>query len=460
MEKKQRISIFTTASLPWMTGTSVNPLFRAAYLAKQDEERKVTLVIPWLSLKDQEHVYPEKITFNLPSELEKYVRNWLEERTGFRSGFDIRFYPGKFSRDKRSILAVGDITEAIPDEEADIAVLEEPEHLTWYHHGKRWKAKFRLVVGVVHTNYLEYVRREKNGRVQAFFLKYINSWVVNIYCHKVIRLSAATQDLPRSIVCNVHGVNPRFIEIGKKKNEQQQNGSKAFAKGAYYIGKMIWHKGYKELLKLLRDNQNDLTGLEVDLYGNGEDSVEVQEAAKKLELTVRVHPGRDHADPLFHDYKVFLNPSTTDVVCTTTAEALAMGKIVVCANHPSNDFFKQFPNCRTYDDSKGFVEATRKALTEEPSPLTDAQRHKLSWEAATERFLRAAELEQAPSQKRLTKSSSKLFMSTSLSFKRRMEDASALAHFVGTALLSSQPDEDQCKKLGLAPPSGKWGPRR
>ncbi|KAG5565719.1 hypothetical protein RHGRI_001588 [Rhododendron griersonianum] len=470
MEKKQRISIFTTASLPWMTGTSVNPLFRAAYLAKQDEERKVTLVIPWLSLKDQEHVYPDKITFNLPSEQEKYVRNWLEERTGFRSGFDIRFYPGKFSRDKRSILAVGDITEAIPDEEADIAVLEEPEHLTWYHHGKRWKAKFRLVVGVVHTNYLEYVRREKNGRVQAFFLKYINSWVVNIYCHKVIRLSAATQDLPRSIICNVHGVNPRFIEIGKKKNEQQQNGSKAFAKGAYYIGKMIWHKGYKELLKLLRDNQNDLTGLEVDLYGNGEDSAEVQEAAKKLELTVRVHPGRDHADPLFHDYKVFLNPSTTDVVCTTTAEALAMGKIVVGANHPSNDFFKQFPNCRTYDDSKGFVEATHKALTEEPSPLTDAQRHELSWEAATERFLRAAELEQAPplkaeadqapSQKRLSKSSSKLFMSTSLSFKRRMEDASALAHFVGTALLSSQPDEDQRKKLGLAPPSGKWGPRR
>lgn len=85
----------------------------------------------------------------------------------------------------RSIFAVGDITEIIPVEEAEIAVLEEPEHLTWYHHGKRWKEKFCLVVGVVHTNYLEYVRREKNGRVQAFLLKNINSWVVNIYCHKV-----------------------------------------------------------------------------------------------------------------------------------------------------------------------------------------------------------------------------------------------------------------------------------
>lgn len=64
---------------------------------------------------------------------------------------------------------------------------------------------------------------------------------------------------------------------------------------------MVWSKGYKELLKLLSDHQNELAGLEVDLYGSGEDSDQVQEAAKKLELAVRVHPGRDHADPLFHE---------------------------------------------------------------------------------------------------------------------------------------------------------------
>jgi digalactosyldiacylglycerol synthase len=80
---------------------------------------------------------------------------------------------------------VGDLTEIIPGEVADIAVLEEPEHLTWYHHGCRWKAKFRKVIGVVHTNYLAYVKREKNGFMQAFLLKHINSWVIDIYCHKV-----------------------------------------------------------------------------------------------------------------------------------------------------------------------------------------------------------------------------------------------------------------------------------
>lgn len=118
---------------------------------------------------------------------------------------------------------------------------------------------------------------------------------------QVIRLSGATQDYPESIICNVHGVNPKFLEIGKRKIEQQQSGNQAFTKGAYYIGKMVWSKGYKELLTLLQTHQKELEGLEVDLYGNGEDSNEVHEAAKKLKIVVRVHPGCDHADPIFHE---------------------------------------------------------------------------------------------------------------------------------------------------------------
>lgn len=92
--KKQHFAIFTTASLPWLTGTAVNPLFRAAYLFKSGE-RDVTLVIPWLSLKDQGLVYPNNMTFASPSDQEKYIRQWLEDRVGFKSGFKIQFYPGK-----------------------------------------------------------------------------------------------------------------------------------------------------------------------------------------------------------------------------------------------------------------------------------------------------------------------------------------------------------------------------
>ncbi|KAM0941380.1 putative digalactosyldiacylglycerol synthase [Dioscorea sansibarensis] len=459
MARKQKIAIFTTASLPWMTGTAVNPLFRAAYLAK-DGVRDVMLVIPWLSEKDQELVYPNKIVFTSPSQHENLVRLWLEERINFTSSFSIRFYPGKFAIDKRSILPVGDITEIIPDEEAEIAVLEEPEHLTWYHHGQKWKTKFQRVIGVVHTNYLEYVRREKNGYVQAFLLKHVNNWVIYINCHKVIRLSGATQDLHRSIICNVHGVNPKFLEVGLVKRDQQRRHEPAFTKGAYYIGKMVWSKGYKELLVMLSKTQNELSGLEVDLYGNGEDSDEVRQSASKLKLALRVHAGRDHADPLFHDYKVFINPSTTDVVCTTTAEALAMGKIVICANHPSNDFFKRFPNCHMYNNSEEFVELMRRALAEEPVPLTDKLRHELSWEAATERFVQAAELDLFMPEKFLP--SPRPFMSLSYTdLSRTVEDTSAYLHNTisgievarrafGAIPKTLQPDEQMCKELGLA----------
>ncbi|RWW56861.1 hypothetical protein BHE74_00036385 [Ensete ventricosum] len=82
--------------------------------------------------------------------------------------------------------------------------------------------------------------------------------------------------------------------------------------------------------------------------------------------------------------RCLLTRALWDVVCTTTAEALAMEKIVICANHPSNEFFKQFPNCHMYNTSLEFVKLTLEALAEEPVPLTDDLRRALSWEAATE----------------------------------------------------------------------------
>ena len=73
-----------------------------------------------------------------------------------------------------------------------------------------------------------------------------------------------------------------------------------------------------------------------------------------------------------------------------------MGKIVVCADHPSNEFFRSFPNCYTYRTPAEFVEKVKLALASQPQPLVPELQHLLSWEAATDRFIDSAELQNLP----------------------------------------------------------------
>jgi hypothetical protein len=40
-----------------------------------------------------------------------------------------------------------------------------------YHHGRRWTDKFQHVVGVMHTNYLDYARREEKGHIKEALLR-------------------------------------------------------------------------------------------------------------------------------------------------------------------------------------------------------------------------------------------------------------------------------------------------
>ena len=87
--------VVTTAALPWMTGTAVNPLLRAAYLNQMNRHAvqkvsgetgtqkvfqtmgRVTLVIPWLfDMHDQSEVYGTT-RFANKSDQERHIRDWL-----------------------------------------------------------------------------------------------------------------------------------------------------------------------------------------------------------------------------------------------------------------------------------------------------------------------------------------------------------------------------------------------
>jgi len=74
--------------------------------------------------------------------------------------------------------------------QADVAILEEPEHLTWFHHGRRYTEKFRHVIGIMHTNYVDYVRRggagNAGGPLAARIVEVANRRMCDIHCHKVL----------------------------------------------------------------------------------------------------------------------------------------------------------------------------------------------------------------------------------------------------------------------------------
>ena len=49
---------------------------------------------------------------------------------------------GRYDRTLLGIFQVGNLTSVAEEAGAEVIILEEPEHLTWYHHGPRWTEKF------------------------------------------------------------------------------------------------------------------------------------------------------------------------------------------------------------------------------------------------------------------------------------------------------------------------------
>lgn len=225
-----------------MTGTSVNPLLRAAYLSRGRESGKVSLMIPWLKPEDQHFVLPDGSRFENQEEQEVVIRDWLR-KAGMKTeanDLDIAWYDARYHQIAGCIFPMGDITRLIPDDEADVCIMEEPEHLNWFRAtGVNWSKKFTHVVGVIHTNYIHYTMADTthwaSGRVKAPFARAFNKIMARAYCDKVIKLSATLQKFAeeKETVTNVHGVRENFLLVGDQRNKDAAKG-KAFEEGGRY----------------------------------------------------------------------------------------------------------------------------------------------------------------------------------------------------------------------------------
>ena len=551
--------IVTTAAIPWFTGTAVNPLLRAAYLSKlvkqinQNEEkeiiesndltagtttvtnmtssdkqgnnttstlgkRRVTLVVPWLELEeDRLELYGEKFNFTNPNEQEQYIRTWLRDQAGMpeeadeSDGIQILFYPARYHSGLKSIFAMGDIVSLILDEtdDVDVCILEEPEHLNFYRApGDGWTKKFNFVIGIIHTNYVEYASSHYSGLWTAPAIRVMSSAMVRAYCHVVIKLSDTLQNFAeeKERTSNVHGVRAEFLEEGLRRSnalndvetETDIKTNKSSVVDAYFIGKLLWTKGLDGILEM-QSFYKRYTGdyFEIDIYGNGPDERSIKKAfhgrnqmkqnfvredesdnvdeciessesendtekyntitkskfhnrkekngtrrishhvaklSKQIQATTQnlksttesldlefpqsLHeyrrnpipakfPGRvDHAT--LKQYKIFVNPSLSEVLCTTTAEALAMGKFVIIPVHPSNQFFMQFPNCLSYRNKLEFAANLSWAQSHEPEPLTSEQQQLFTWEAATDRLVKASSITRREARERQKLGTSRL----------------------------------------------------
>ena len=109
----RRIWVITTASLPWRTGTSVNPLARALYLTRGRPSGYVTLLCPWLPQReDQSKLFGSGCLFDTTSEHEEWIRRYIRQGMGCmseESNLRIRFYEAVYNESFGSIFATEDM---------------------------------------------------------------------------------------------------------------------------------------------------------------------------------------------------------------------------------------------------------------------------------------------------------------------------------------------------------------
>ncbi|WPZ35788.1 glycosyltransferase [Thalassobaculum sp. OXR-137] len=354
------VAVTTTASPPWLTGPAYLSLWQACGLAELG--LRVAYVVPWVPPAGQAWLWRGQ-TFATPQE----HLEWLAaEIRGMGRPVvpDLFHYDGHLSRVLRSIVPLEDVFRAAPS--ARVQVLTEPEHLCWYPWATpRPLVEAETVVGIVMTNYDYYISRQGGlaGRIVAPLARWFHRHRIRRHTDWTVSLSPAAEVITRGHPLRhgrVTGVLPHYAAV-----PPVQPGSG----GAYFVGRLVWDKGLETVVRVAAR-----MNLPIDILGEGPDGAAISALARELDAPVSfLGPSRTpwtHLDR----YRVFFNPSLSENMCTTTAEALVAGRHVVMPECTGNEPFKAYRNAHFYSDAEGAVAALTRAMTEDPLPPDDSRR--------------------------------------------------------------------------------------
>ena len=366
------LGIVTVSAIPNLTGTSVNPLLRAAHLARAG--CKTTLYLPWFAPEEQRREYGR--TFPSEAAQVDVIRAWLPDDLR-RHLPAIRFYPAATDPRWRVPLPCQRLERQLGAHDA--LILEEIER--HFLAGGRidpavlgFRHRFRLVVGLIHTNMAAFVRAHA-GAWTAPALRAISMLVRRTSCHHSFSVASAAGCLraPGEAMAALNGVADPYFAVAARRGA---------TRGAYFIGKLIPEKEIHEAFRLLAL----AGGRGIDLFGSG-DRPYLERAAAAHGVVPVLRGGTARPWQALAGHRVLVNCSHSEVACTATAEALAMGKWAIVPRHPSNRLFAGFAGCLTYGDDREFVACWRRTQALEP-PHDPTLAQRLSWPAATDRLLR------------------------------------------------------------------------
>jgi len=377
------VVVMTSAALPWRTGPAYLSLHRAAALRALG--LRVAYVAPWAPPRAQAWLWGGDPCFATPADHAAWLAVEAEAMTGGPAPTMLH-YRGHASRRLRSIVPLQDVFGVAPSTHA--IILDEPEHLCWFPRTRPRRAvPAQAVLGVVMTNYDYYIRHAgvPGAAWLARRVTRVHRHLLRAHVDIVIPLSPAvadmTDDHPGRIEVQATGVRSIFADVPPVTQDTM---------GVYFLGRLVWDKGLRSVIDIAQR-----TGLHIDILGDGPDSSAIRAYAQEQGAPVRFLGSSAAPWAEMHRYRVFLNPSRSEVLCTATAEALVAGRHVVMADCPANAPFAAYPNAHLFTDLEGAIAALRHALEAPPAP-PDAVRNAFDWGRVSARLAALAGLNGAP----------------------------------------------------------------